>query len=165
MKIKQLLTLLKPEKIYVAKTCLHKTKLKGNFTVFGETGWIKMLLNDQGNVDYCIECLAAMTTRCAWCQKPIFVGDLITFQLPVPSLVSKNERINVRKPREYVGCLRVGCATTGANRNGFWMPGHDGKGRVMQVPSSAEIALREKKMVYIPDLNVCADAARFIIEW
>ena len=107
-----------------ASVCGHQTKLKDRVSAFGESRGYR-LIPHQGKVEYCHQCLAKMTIRCAWCGKPIFIGSPITlyspskpkeFAVPEYAVVYDANRLVL------VGCLRWECAETGADRMGFWVP-------------------------------------------
>lgn len=121
--------------------CGHETKIKGKVTAFGHTTTTKMPVNEDGSLDYCLDCIGKMTIRCAWCKEPIFIGDIITlyspmkkdeFVLPEDAVIYNEERMTV------VGCGRITCADTGADYAGSWLPGENGKGKVHRRPTMIE---------------------------
>lgn len=123
--------------------CGHRTRAKGEVTAFGVTIRTEMPRNDSNGFDYCLDCIAAMAIRCAWCAKPVFIGDPVTLYSPsAPWVFSEYAVIYSDEPLRVVGCLRWDCADTGASRAGFWLPTEDGRGRVHRVPSLFELALR-----------------------
>lgn len=124
---------------YTAVKCGHITKRTGLVSVFGETATVKMPLNKDGSLDYCLKCIGKMGIRCAWCGHPIFIGDAVTlytphsdFQVPAYAVVFKND------PLQLVGCIRWNCAESGVDRAGFWIPDENGKGKVLRVRSPIE---------------------------
>ncbi|MCK5021723.1 MAG: hypothetical protein KAR54_00535 [Candidatus Pacebacteria bacterium] len=128
------------KKNFIAK-CGHKTRIKGKISAFGETITMKMLVNKDGSVEYCLECIGKMAILCAWCKKPIFIGSSITlysprnkdeFELPENAVIYDKERMAV------VGCGRTTCAETGADYAGQWIPDEDGKGKVHRRPTIIE---------------------------
>jgi len=167
---------------YTATKCGHRTKQTGNITAFGRTIIISMPKNKKGSVDYCLECIGKMTIQCAWCRNPIFIGNPITLYSPGPHgelFFSSEEPSEVQKERRdgdfiipdhaiaysenppvLVGCLRMNCADTGADRAGFWMPGEDGKGAVQRVPTVYELMLgtEGKSMMLIGDTHDIVEA-------
>ena len=103
-----------------------------------------------------------MAIQCAWCGEPIFIGDPITlytphrdFQIPAHAVVHSEN------PLQLVGCLRWGCADTGADRAGFWLPGENGKGCVRRVPTAygAILGAEEPPMMIIGGLSDMEEAA------
>ncbi len=128
---------------YVAVACNHPTKREGEVRAFGECTTTHMPLNENGTAEWCLECLGKMAVKCAWCEQVIFIGDPITlytqtksdFKLPANAALYKQE------PLQVVGCLRMSCADTGADRAGFWVPGDDGKGGVHRVASPLELSM------------------------
>ena len=120
----------------VIAKCGHETELKGEIKAFGEDGIITIPKNDDGTVDYCLKCLESMTERCAWCGKPIFIGDPITLYSPMDKKfkIPDYAVIYNKDPLQLVGCLRWECAESGADRAGFWIP----PGKVYRVLSPLE---------------------------
>lgn len=125
----------------VVAKCGHETKLKDEVIAFNETITTKIKPNDDGSVDYCHECLGKMATLCAWCKKPIFIGDVITlysprkkdeFKVPEHAVIYDKERMSL------VGCGRTTCADTRADYAGCWIPDEDGKGKVHRGPTMIE---------------------------
>jgi len=109
---------------YTASVCGHKTKLMEEVDIFGEKNRVTLVpLKKKGKLEYCIKCLSEMTIRCAWCGKPIIIGDPITlyapekkdFQIPNGVVVYK------KNPLQLVGCLRRECSEGGIDRAGFWV--------------------------------------------
>src|SRR3989344_6557684 len=131
---------------YVAVKCGHRTKRSGPVSAFERTITTKMPMNENGCVDYCLDCIGKMAIRCAWCGDPIFIGNPITlytphgdFQVPEHAIVYNKE------PLQLVGCLGWNCAETGADRAGFWLQGEDGKGCVQRGPTAYEAILSDMK--------------------
>lgn len=111
----------KNEKMYLAN-CGHECIKKDKVSAFGVTIITEVPLVN-GKIEYCHKCLEKMAIRCAWCEKPIFVGDFITlynvnsnYQIPKFSVIYNKE------PLQLVGCQRSNCADTGADYCGRWMP-------------------------------------------
>lgn len=131
---------------YMATICGHHTKRTGKISAFGHTVTTKMPINEEGSVDYCLDCIAKMAIRCAWCGHPIFIGRPITLYSPISDnfKIPEHAVVYEREPLQLVGCLRWDCAETGADRAGFWMPGEDGKGCVERVPTVYEMVLATK---------------------
>lgn len=119
---------------YLCK-CGHKAKWKTRLFIGGSQG-IYTLHKD---TDYCPECFSKAAIKCAWCGKPIMPGDPITLYTPRKNdfEVPKHAVVWETDPLQLVGCLRWGCAESGADRSGFWeMPG-----RVQRVASPIEMLL------------------------
>lgn len=147
---------------YTAEKCQHRTKRCGRVSAFGHSIITRMPKNASGTIDWCLACIAKMAIRCAWCGRPIFIGDPITLYSPGPkaNFFSSHEPseaqqarvqehfkvpgdavIYSERPLTLVGCLGWSCADTGGDRAGFWMPGGDGRGKVMRVPTAEEVLL------------------------
>ena len=110
------------EKKVVAK-CGHETKLKDEVVAFGETTITMIKSHEDGTVDYCHKCLEKMAIQCAWCGKPIFIGDLITLYSPAGKFEVPNYAVKYNEnPLQFVGCPRSNCADTGADYFGRWLP-------------------------------------------
>jgi len=126
--------------------CGHETKTKGKVTAFGQTITTRMPVNEDGSVDYCLDCIGEMAICCAWCKEPIFIGDIITlyspvdedkFALPENAVIYNKERMSV------VGCGRITCADTGADYAGYWLPDENGKGKVHRKPTIIEQSIED----------------------
>ena len=144
-----------------AVKCGHQTHRTGKVSAFGQSIKTKMPINEDGTVDYCLDCLAKMVIRCGWCGEPIFIGNPITlytppedFEIPYYAVIYNED------PLQIVGCLGWDCAQSGADRAGFWVPGEDGKGQVERVRTPFEILLGEKapSMVIIQDTGDVVEA-------
>lgn len=116
---------------HTANTCGHRTKQNGEvISPQGEKCLMGMPLADNGHPDYCLDCIGKMGIRCAWCGGSINIGEPVTLYLPkdgvvLPELVLPDYAVKYEEekcPTRFVGCLRWGCANTGADRQGFWMP-------------------------------------------
>ena len=117
--------------------CGHKTKIKDWVFAFNE-GVITELPVEKGRTAYCHKCLEKMAIRCAWCGKTIFIGDAVTLYLQQEDSQTPDYAVFYSQdPSRLVGCLRWECASSGADRSGFWMP----PGKVERVPSPLEMAV------------------------
>lgn len=147
-------------KNYRAAKCGHSTMRIGKITVFGETSTLQMPLNDAKGVDWCLECVAKMAIRCAWCGEPIHIGNPVTLYTPEKKdfVMPDHAVVHQKDPLQLVGCLRWDCAETGADRAGFWIPGNDGKGTVHRVPSPLELAFASGQGVVVGDLGNMQEA-------
>lgn len=127
---------LKNEEKYQAK-CGHLTSQKATLNAFGEKCEIK-ILSPKDEIEFCHDCLEKMTIRCAWCGKPIFIGDIVTLYTPNKDFKIPNYAITYSKdPLQLVGCGRTNCAETGADYCGNWLP----PGKVKRFPSVIEMAM------------------------
>ena len=126
-----------------ATVCGHQTQVRGLLRSFDEVRSLRVPLN-RGQAAYCIDCLGKMTIRCAWCGHSIFVGDPITLYAAGeegPGRIARSDATAYREDEQdeygrYIGCLRMGCAETSADRSGFWLP----PGRVHRVPTAWELS-------------------------
>lgn len=140
----------------VKANCGHKTKLVNKIYAFGSSVKTRIKPNN-GKVEYCHECLQNMAIQCGWCDGAIFIGDPITLYSPNNKdyIPQKSAIIYNHNPLTIVGCLRMNCADTGADRAGFWMP----PGGVKRVPTAFEMIIGQAKegnkspSVNIPDLT------------
>jgi hypothetical protein len=109
----------------ITARCGHEIKSqKGEVTAFGETIKTIVLVNEENVTEYCHACLSRMAILCAWCGKPIFIGDPVTLYIPKDSgyRLREGSKIYCENPLQLVGCLRWECAESGADRAGFWYP-------------------------------------------
>jgi len=162
------------KKKYIATKCGHKTCSKGTVnTPYGKYKTKMPVINDK--VEYCLDCIGKMTICCAWCGGPIFIGDPITLYSPTKrpkhllkkGVITKSdaERNNNQfkaggvvydeKTMSLVGCLRMNCADTGADRAGFWVPSDDKirEGTVHRIMSPIEQCMATGKQVIVDDLK------------
>lgn len=127
---------------YVSKSG-QLTKRHGYLEMSDERRFITLPLNETANVDYSVAEITAITIQCAWCAKPIFVGDYVTLygyrgnrDSLAPHIVIYDD-----SPLRVVGCLRMACAETGADYQGMWQPDPEnpGKGHVLRIQSPIEM--------------------------
>jgi hypothetical protein len=123
-------------KSYIANVCKHHTKREGSTVSFGERYVTGMPLEDNGNPDYCLECVGKMAIRCGWCGKPIHIGYNVTPYIPKPDMPKYTvfHQDHIGGPVTVVGCPRITCAETGADYHGVWVP----PGKVERYPSVIE---------------------------
>ncbi len=149
-------------KTHMANVCGHLTKKAGKVTSHGESYTISMPLSENGNPDHCLDCIAKMSIRCAWCENPIHIGDPITLYIPGESYKVPEHAVRYDKDESrLVGCLSWECADTGADRQGFWMP----PGTVARVPSPIEMLMyggSEGKAIIVGDLSDPRDLGKFV---
>ena len=160
-------------KTYIANACGHQTKKTGEVRANGARYILSLPLWKNGNPDYCIDCIANMSIKCAWCSHPIRVGDPITLYSPGPRMdfISSEEPSEVQRvraqddfvvpdhavvycddPLMLVGCLRWDCADSGMDRQGFWFA----PGKVHRVLSPIEMLLAgggDSRAVVVGDLS------------
>lgn len=147
------------EGILMATRCGHETDRCGEVSAFGCTVTTHMPVHEDGSVDYCLACIGKMAIRCAWCGKPIFIGDPITLYNPTPNFNIPEYAVTYStEPLQLVGCLRFDCARTGADRSGFWLPNDKGVGYVMRVPTIFERILSGEKFAMIRDMRDIKEA-------
>jgi hypothetical protein len=119
-----ILSWFKKEPKVKAVKCGHMTRRKGKVRAFG----YKMITTIRMDVvEYCHDCLGEMACQCAWCGKPIFIGDPLTIMIPAANeekmVLPKAAVIYSSDPLQLVGCMRHGCcADTAADCMGIWMP-------------------------------------------
>lgn len=103
------------------------TQIRGETDVFGEQLRCHLQLNPDGTVDFSLDDIGKMSIKCAWCAKPILAGLPITLYTPTePDFVIPEYAVVYKEePLQLVGCLRMGCCDTGADRAGFWVPNTD----------------------------------------
>lgn len=131
---------------YKAVKCGHRTKQSGRVSAFEQTITVTMPQNQNGSMDYCLDCIGGMAIQCAWCGDPIFIGEPITLYTPRSDFqVPEHAVVYNKEPIQLVGCLSGNCAETGIDRAGFWMPGENGKGSVWRVPTVLEVILGAKE--------------------
>lgn len=127
-------------KTYMANVCGHRTKKKDFMFDGHETTIMEMPLAENGNPDYCLVCIGAMSIQCAWCGKPITIGDPVTLYVPEKDFEVPVHAVRYHEgdgPEALVGCLRWNCADTGGDLCGTWLP----PGQVHRVPSPIELCL------------------------
>ena len=145
---------------FVATNCGHTTARAGDVTALGVTIQTEVPVRD-GEVEYCLNCIARMAIQCAWCGLPIFIGDPVTlYSLPVDFTTPAYVVGYSLEPLRLVGCLRSDCASTVADRQGFWLPDDTGHGHVQRVPSPLEQVMASGKGVIVADISDLAEATR-----
>lgn len=130
---------------YHATMCGHQTPCQGHVHAHGGSTFTKMPITGKKTVDYCLDCLGKMAIRCAWCDRPIFIGDPVTLYTPTEGFtVPEHAVVYQTDPLQLVGCLDWDCAFTGADRAGFWYPDPENKGvgHVHRVPTAYELLMQ-----------------------
>lgn len=108
------------------------------------------------NDEYCPDCLKQMTVPCAWCGRPIFIDDPITLYRKLSDYRTIENSVALpHDSSRWVGCMRMDCAESAADRAGMWVPGENGKGEVFRLPTPLEIIFSnpDAQMVSIPNLS------------
>jgi hypothetical protein len=111
----------------------------------------------KADIQCCAGCFLRLGISCAWCGHPIMLGDPITLYQPKDGL--EHMPNSATYEGAWVGCMRMGCADTGADRAGFWVADEKfEKGMVKRVPTAFEmmgtmLAMgKQPTMIIIPDL-------------
>jgi hypothetical protein len=122
MKHKIIHVLKKIFKVKHMAKCGHLTKLKDHIHAFGES--VELEITNSNDIGYCHKCLEKMTILCAWCKKPIFIGNVITLYSSTNKdfKIPKHAVVHNKKHNSLVGCGRTTCADTGMDYVGTWMP-------------------------------------------
>lgn len=146
--LKNLFEIKSEKKSYLAN-CGHNSLIEDNVSAFGETTKTKVPLID-GKIEYCHQCLSKMAIQCAWCGKPIFIGDPITLYTPSEEFeIPKHAVVYSEEPLQLVGCRRSDCADTGADYCGVWYP----PGKVQRIASAIEIAMANPDHAVIGNIH------------
>ena len=135
----------------ITAECGHPARRRERVSAFGEWRNLTIIPPAGKNPEYCHRCLEQMAIRCAWCSQPIFIGDPITLYSPSdPNFQLKADCVKHRSdPDQYVGCLRMNCADTGADLSGYWVP----PGKVHRIISPIEMCLGERSALLCD--NIC----------
>ena len=130
---------------YTANICGHKTKQEGHMSNGENMTNMKMPLAENGNPDYCLECIGDMSIKCAWCGKPITIGSPVTLYTPKEEFEIPEHAVHYTKndSKALVGCSGRGCAIPGFDICGKWMP----PGEVKRLPSPVELCIATKQGV------------------
>lgn len=122
-----------------ATKCGHRTLVRGTIEAFGELKNY-MLPVEEGVAEYCLDCLSAMTIRCAWCDQPIFIDDPVTLRdVSADWTLTSHAKLSLRDEHDqrgrYIGCFRRTCVRTIDHPDGYWLP----PGVVHRIPVAAHI--------------------------
>ena len=135
--------------------CGHKTWLKARVRAYGESCKTRLPFETNNHTPYCHACIEKMAIRCAWCGKPIFIGDPVTLYSPNKGFEIPEYAVRYSEdPLRLVGCLRWDCADSGIDRSGFWIP----PGEVMWVMSPIEQVLATGTAAIVSDVNDMREA-------
>lgn len=149
-------------KDYIAKVCGHSTKQSGEQFSLGDNYILNMPLSENGDLDYCLDCVAKMSISCAWCGEPIHIGDPITLYTPKPDFEIPKHAVRYSEhENKLIGCTRLTCADLGAgDRQGFWIP----PGKVHRTASPTEIILAtgNKQVLLVNSLSNPNDLGKLI---
>lgn len=135
---------------YTAR-CGHQTKAVG-ILHFKHYKFQRSIIARDGRPDFCLECLQDMIIPCAWCGESIIPDDPVTLYSPIEEDYEPPEGSKVYSfgdPLVFVGCLRMDCAETGADRAGFWIS----PGEVSRVISPLEQVMGTGIAVHVGDLS------------
>ncbi len=106
---------------YHANKCGHITKLKGlMYDGIKKVIW-RLPLSDNGNPNYCLDCVGDMSILCAWCNQPITVGSLVTLYEYDRNFIIPRHAIHCGTA--LVGCLRQNCTHKKEDVRGVWVHG------------------------------------------
>lgn len=148
----------------LARFCCHAVSAaEGRVEAFGDSTTTTMPRNADGGFDFCHACLGTMAIQCAWCNRPIFVGDPVTLYMPSDPYIwfSPSVAYMTFDKLEMVGCGRTDCAETGADYAGYWVPSGlrpEGRwiGGVKRMTSIYETVLANNRSVVADDLSSMA---------
>ncbi len=116
--------------VFKATKCGHFTKNKGFVSAFGETITTKMPVQSDGSYEWCLSCIEKMAIKCAWCNKGIMIGDIVTVSaIDSHPHLHKNLVFVKEETEALLGCLRESCGLA-SEAGGRWIPGEDGHGKV-----------------------------------
>lgn len=106
---------------------------RGEVKAFGESiGMFTMPKAPGAWFLYCHDCIGAMSIRCAWCGKPICIGNMVTLYLLTgrdrDKKIPGHAVVLNAKDRSLVGCARTDCAESGADYAGVWVPLNEQRG-------------------------------------
>lgn len=135
---------------HTANVCGHKTKRYGFMQCLGETSVMRMPLQDNGQPDYCLDCVGKMGIRCTWCGGLITIGSPVTLLVPLKSFAVPEYAVRhiENGVTSFVGCLSSRCADV-FDICGYWVP----PGKVMRVPSPIELCLGTGDVVLVGDVS------------
>lgn len=141
---------------YTANICGHQTKLKGPMSDGESVNIMEMPLAENGSPDYCLECIGKMSIKCAWCEHPIVIGELITLYVPQKDFTVPDYAVHYPDDtgQALVGCSRMDCAD-GCDICGRWMP----PGKVARIPSPLELCLTSGGTVIVDDMSKYPESA------
>lgn len=116
--------------------CGHSTKLFGQITAYETDGGIFAPVDHLGRVTLCLSCVSKMSIRCAWCTRPIVVGDSVSLLAPHEEFVLEDYMVVYQDdPLLLVGCMRPECAGILPEDplSGKWHAGQNGVGYVGEI--------------------------------
>lgn len=130
--------------------CGHVTPIEFDAEVMGEPHHMKLKRADKAP-PFCRECFIEGAIVCPWCGKPITYGDPITLYTPMKKdfKIPEGAVVFQENPLQLVGCLRIGCADTGADRAGFWQY----PGKVYRVLSPLELCMQTNEAVVATNVS------------
>lgn len=105
--------------------CNHKTRLYDQIVVTSKNGETEQIGISISTIkpDYCHRCYEKMAIRCAWCGDYILPDSAITLYTPNANFDVPEYAVSYKEDGslKLVGCLRMDCASSGADRSGFWV--------------------------------------------
>ena len=130
------------KKEFITADCGHETKEEDKVSAFGEDILTKLPI-ENGKTSYCHKCIEKMVRQCAWCKRPIFIGDYLTLYTPAKKdfVIPEYAVVYSKDPLQLVGCQRTDCAETGADYCGEWLP----PGEVRRFTSTLERSIQDLK--------------------
>ena len=161
----------------ISARCGHPARSKGTLLVFGKKSTPHVPFQVK-TVDFCLDCLAKMITRCAWCGMPIGPDDPITLYAPrdrdyqapaggraytfdeAKKAVGEIDPKNYQGNFFYVGCMGWHCTDSGVDRFGFWVA----PGEPMKTLSPLEAVLQTGKMVIVSNVGSIPEALQLEYE-
>ncbi|MBI1974759.1 MAG: hypothetical protein HYS57_00175 [Parcubacteria group bacterium] len=140
---------------YTAKICGHQAKRVGVVRAFG----CKRVITIRGEPEYCYACPQQAAIQCAFCGKAIFpTEEPIT--LTIHDTLDRFKQIRGikvlrEKPFHVVGCMRITCSDSAADRAGFWvMPGRVEAANIYD----AAVSLRDGEGISVNDVGSISEA-------
>jgi hypothetical protein len=119
---------------YVALHSGKQSKRRGFLSAGGEKRFCILPLV-HGTIPYTLAEINDLTILCAWCQKPIFIGDYVTLYIwskPLTQMPKGAQVHSIHPAAQVVGCQRDACCDTIADLQGHWVPNDErpGQGKV-----------------------------------
>lgn len=123
-----------------ANICGHKTEMSGIILVRGKMYDMSMPQSDNGLPDYCLNCIAEMSIRCAWCGGNITIGDPVILGVPDQGFKVPEYAVYHHEAGQsaLVGCIKGECSDSIMLVSGIWMP----PGIVLRVPSPLQLCIQ-----------------------
>lgn len=130
----------KKNRTYVASLCGHTTRLIATVQAFDYKAEVELPQNERQLPMYCASCLGKLSIRCAWCCRPIFVGDPVTLHKTKDDFLVPDESQEFSyAPLRLVGCMHEDCADISDPMSGFWRIDSRGKCVVGEIEETKAI--------------------------